>query len=150
MLRRKRQLVMQAQLHFFFLIDLHIHRQQEQVFDVVFVGKQQDWAAWQGKSRWGRGDRRAVSLPTRDTVTQCPGKRSRACPTTLTRSRRQTWSLKKSTVMREKVEAAKQGAEQQSASPTSLPCSFVRGLQGYVWIYRIRHVSHVLDNCCHC
>lgn len=62
----------------FVQIDLHIHRQQEQVFDVVFVGEQQDWAAPKGKVSRGGGDSRAVPSPTRDAVTQRPGKRSRA------------------------------------------------------------------------
>lgn len=65
-------------------IDLHIHRQQEQVFDVIFVREHQGWAAPQRKVRWGGEDSRAVSLPTRDAVPWCPGKKSRACPTTLT------------------------------------------------------------------
>lgn len=96
-------------------IDLHIHTQQEQVFDVIFVREQQDRAALQGEVSWGGGDSRAVTSLTRDAVTQCPGKRSRACPATLTRSRQQSWSLEKSTVIREKAESAKQVADQQSA-----------------------------------
>lgn len=134
----------------FVKIDLHIHRQQEEVFDVFFhqgaarldCSTKEDELGW----RWQQGS----ALITQGCSHTGPRQEEQRTSSSRDQTQRAALIPPKPTVIREKAESVKQGSDQQRQGNLFILCAFVSGLQCHTWIYCITCVSHRSDNHCHC